>query len=179
MALYNRHNQGFRTWVSKVKDIAEKYNYAIDEPNVVISDVKNKLNNFFVEHWWSSIQSSSRFSKLELYKNIKKGFHFETYFDLAKDLKYRNTITKMRFSSHPLEIESGRYTKPKTPRSNRLCSRCKVIEDERHFILDCALYKEERHMLLFKTSNKKKPVFPTLTAEEKLFIYWHPRTPKY
>ena len=41
MALYNLHNQGFRTWVSKVKDIAEKYNFDIDEPTVVISDVKN------------------------------------------------------------------------------------------------------------------------------------------
>ena len=66
VALYNLHNQGFRTWVSKVKDIAEKYNYDIDEPTVVISDVKNKLNNFVVEHWWSRIQNSSRFTKLEL-----------------------------------------------------------------------------------------------------------------
>ena len=56
MALYNLHNHGSRTWVSKVKDIAEKYNFDIDEPTVIISDVENKLNNFFVEHWWSRIQ---------------------------------------------------------------------------------------------------------------------------
>ena len=169
MALYNLHNQGFRTWVSKVKDIAEKYNFDIDEPTVVISDVKYKLNNFFVEHWWSRIQNLSRFPKLELYKNIKNGFHFETYLDLVKDSRYRNAITKIRSSSHPLEIERGRYTKPQTPRSNRLCSRCKVIEDERHFILDCTLYKEERHIFLCKVSNKI-PMFPALTTEEK-FVY--------
>ena len=40
VALYYLHNQGFRTGVSKVKDIAEKYNFDIDEPTVVISDVK-------------------------------------------------------------------------------------------------------------------------------------------
>ena len=160
---------GYRTWVSKVKDIAEKYNFDIDEPTVVISDVKNKLNNFFVEHWWSRIQNLSRFPKLELYKNIKNGFHFETYLDLVKDSRYRNAITKIRSSSHPLEIERGRYTKPKTPRSNRLCSRCKVIEDERHFILDCTLYKKERHIFLCKVSNKN-PMFPALTTEEK-FVY--------
>ena len=61
MAPYNLHNQGFRTWVSKVKDLAEKYNFDIDEPTVVFSDNKNKLNNFFVEHWWSGIQNLSRF----------------------------------------------------------------------------------------------------------------------
>ena len=167
MALYNLHNQGFRTWVSKVKDIAEKYNVDIDEPTVVISDVNNKLNNFFMDHWWSRIQNLSRFPKLEWYKNIKHGFHFETYLDLVKDSRYRNARAKIRSSSHPLEIERGRYTKPKTPRSNRLCSRCKVIEDERHFILECTLYKVERHIFLCKVSNKN-PMFPALTTEEKL-----------
>ena len=139
MTLYNFYNQGFRTWVSNVKNIAEKYNCDTNEPTAVVSDVKNKLNNFFVEHWWSRIQNSSRFPNLELYKNIKNDFHFETYLDLIKDSRYGNAITKIRSSYHPLEIERGRYTKPKTPCSNRLCSRCKIIEDERHFILDCAL----------------------------------------
>ena len=119
-----------------------------------------------MEHWSSRIQNLSRFPKLELYQNIKNGFHFETYLDLVKDSRYRNAITKIRSSSHPLEIERGRYTKPKTPRSNRLCSRCKVIEDERHFILDCTLYKEERHIFLGEVSNKN-PMFPALTVEEK------------
>ena len=85
MALYNLHNQGLRAWVSKVKDIAEKYNFDIDEPTVVNSDGKDKLNTFFVEHWLSRIQNLSRFPKLELYKNIKNGFYFETYLDLLKD----------------------------------------------------------------------------------------------
>ena len=178
MALYSLHDQGFRTWVSKVKYIAEKYNFDIDEPTVVISDVKNKLSNFFVEHWWSRIQNLSRFPKLELQKNSKNGFHFETYLDLVKDSRYRNAITKIRCSSHPLEIERGGYTKPKTPRSNRLCSRCKVIEDERHFILDCTLYKEERHMFHCKVSNQNS-MFPALKQKKKMFIHWHLRTPKY
>ena len=79
--LSSLHNQGFRTWVSKVKDIAEIYNFDIDEPIVVISDVKNKLSKFFMEHWESRMQNLGGFPKLDMYKNIKNGFHFETYLD--------------------------------------------------------------------------------------------------
>ena len=39
-------------------------------------------------------------------------------------------ITKPRISSHHLQIERGRYTRPKTLRENRLCNTCRVIEDE-------------------------------------------------
>ena len=81
----------------------------------------------------------------------------------------------------PLKLNGAgipNHTKPKTPPSNRLCSRCKVIEDNKHFISDCTLYKEKRHMFLCKISNKN-PMFPALTTEEKLFIYWNLRTPKY
>ena len=83
-----------------------------------------------------------------------------------KDFRYRNAITKIRSSSHPLEIERGRYTKPKTPRSNRLCFKCKLIEDERHFVMNCILYEEERCMFFYKVT-RKEPMFSAMSTEEK------------
>ena len=57
----------------------------------------------------------------------------EPYLYLVKESKYRIEISRLRASSHVLEIERGRYTRPKTPITERLCPFCNVVEDEQHF----------------------------------------------
>ena len=49
-------------------------------------------------------------------------------------------ISKLRASSHILEIERGRYTKPKVPPHLRLYKLCNV-EDEEHFVTECVLIR--------------------------------------
>ena len=123
----------------------------------------------FVEDWRSRLRNSNRHPKLELYKELLSDFHFEPYLDLVREFKYRNALTKIRSSSHFLEMERGRHTKPKTPRNNRLCLNCKTIEDERHFVMECPLYRDERCVLLSKVSNNN-PTFSILSTQEK-FVY--------
>ena len=74
--------------------------------------------------------------------------------------------SKLRASSHTLEIEGGRYTKPKTDISQRLCPVCYTIEDEVHFLINCKLYEPERQRL-FLMINEKKQNFPSLNDVEK------------
>ena len=59
----------------------------------------------------------------------------EKYLDMVTDKRYRTAITRLRTSSHTLEIERGRYTIPRTPAADRLCCVCKVVEDEEHFLV--------------------------------------------
>ena len=57
----------------------------------------------------------------------------------------RSKLTKLRISAHPLEIETGRYSKPCIPKESRFCYFCKtVVENEVHLIYDCPIYKELR-----------------------------------
>ena len=42
--------------------------------------------------------------------------------------------TKLRASSHNLEIERGRYTRPITNLEERLCPVCHVVDNEIHFV---------------------------------------------
>ena len=60
--------------------------------------------------------------------------------------KFRFLIAKFRTSAHDLEIERGRYTKPKTPVTDRVCKMCDlfVTEDEYHFLMICPHYQKER-----------------------------------
>jgi hypothetical protein len=68
------------------------------------------------------------------------------------NINHSLALTKFRISAHNLAIETGRYTKPKTPVEQRLCIHCnkREIESEQHFLLVCPLYNTERVELMLK-----------------------------
>ena len=52
--------------------------------------------------------------------------------------KFRYAISRLRLSSHHLEIETGRYTRPFTPANQRFCAACPgKVGDEYHFLTEC------------------------------------------
>ena len=67
---------------------------------------------------------------------------------LCSKLQERRDFTKLRISCHQLKIETGRYSKPKTPIEDRLCTLCSmgVIENENHMLLECPLYEPDRKL---------------------------------
>ena len=75
--------------------------------------------------------------------------HFHGHWDRA----FRKILSQFRLSSHTLKIEVGRHCKPrKLPLEERTCSLCtlNVIEDEKHLLLHCPFYEEERSHLFCK-----------------------------
>ena len=59
--------------------------------------------------------------------------------------KCRFALSRLRTSSHRLEIESGRWARPlRKPIAERLCFFCNTSEDEYHFILECSVYNDLR-----------------------------------
>ena len=87
---------------------------------------------------------------------IKKRFGIETYLDEIKEQKYRIALSRLRTSSHILEIERGRHAKPKIPYDNRLCPKCNTVEDEKHFIIHCKMYEQERNEMFSRIRIKYK-----------------------
>jgi len=71
-------------------------------------------------------------------------------------------MTRLRVSTHTLEIETRRWHKPnKIPRNDRKYKRCNTLEDEFHFIIECAFYSSLRKQYIRK-------------------YYWnHPNIPKF
>ena len=65
----------------------------------------------------------------------------------------RRILSKFRSCNLPLAIETGRYTRPKTPVNDRVCQFCDmdVVEDETHFLIDCNFYSDLRYDLFRKT----------------------------
>ena len=82
--------------------------------------------------------------ELFFYKLFSK-FEHQLYLETINVTKLRITLSKLRLSSHRLEIEVGRWARPnRTPLDQRKCRVCDKVEDEFHFLLECGLYSQIR-----------------------------------
>ena len=83
--------------------------------------------------------------------------------------KHRVALSKLRASSHNLEIEWGRYTRPILSADKRLCPVCQVVDNEIHFVTKCCINENLRTEFW----NKIQTIdieFPLLSDEDK-FCY--------
>ena len=69
-------------------------------------------------------------------------FGSECYLKHISKPKFRIALSKLRASSHDLEVERGRYVRPKLDKNKRLCISYHVIKDEEHFVTDCVNNRE-------------------------------------
>ena len=143
------HKQGFKTLVSNVWEITNKYQLSIGtKTSSFRHTVKNHINEHFMNDLKTYVAIVAMNPILRTYNLFKPDFKFQTYLELVKDGHYRHELTKFRTSSHTLEIERGRHTN--TEVNERLCAYCERIDDEKHFILYCDVIDYERQCLFEK-----------------------------
>ena len=130
------HGHGFSTWVTKAYDLAQVDD--IDMSASVALTAKQfkslcseRTKYVFVENWHIDLHDEPLLRSYRLYKNE---FSSECYLDYINVPKFRISQSKIRPSSHDLEIERGRYTRSKTDPKQRLCAWCLEVEDDVHFI---------------------------------------------
>ena len=97
------------------------------------------------------------------------GFISERNLDLIPAVKHRIALTKLRTSSHNLEIEGRRYVRPRVSPEQRLCSTCHVIDDEIHFVTMCHINACECKSF-FQNMSFVDPHFTALDDKNK-FVY--------
>ena len=166
------HDLDFRTWVSSARELAKQYDIQLSDnfDDVKFKTIcKHRVQNVFASTWYSVICNQDKHPLLRTYKLIKSAYQMEPYLFLVQDVRYRNSITKLRASSHALQIERGRYTRPKTPVENRLCPVCKTVEDEEHFLLNCKINSNLRVDFTDKMGTRE-PMFNNLSDKEK-FVF--------
>jgi len=130
--------------------------------------LKSALYQIYDKSWWAQINSED--SKLRTYKTFKSSPFLENYI-LEFPMHARKEFTKLRISSHQLQIELGRYTRPrKTPVESRICKVCKgqAVETEEHFVMSCTLYSKPRKTFFAVLDSFTS--FKTLSSAEQ-FIF--------
>jgi hypothetical protein len=136
------------SWATQVKDILETHgfnyvwaNQGVENVNIFLKVLKQRVRDIYYQEWNGQINNSTRANTYKLFSDLD----FKMYLDTITIQKYRIALTKLRVSSHRLEIEVGRWHKPQPiPVNERKCKLCAKLEDEFHFILECPLYKQLR-----------------------------------
>ena len=95
--------------------------------SIFISLFKQRLSDNFIPNWHARLEDSSR---AICYKSFAI-FQFQPYPNKVNVYKYIQAFSRLRMSSHRLEVETGRWTKPnRIPINQRKCICCQVIEDD-------------------------------------------------
>ena len=171
---WNKHSSN--TWCGNFLSFLDTFNYTDIWENqnlsIKIPPITKLLQLKYEESLLSTLNSVHQ-KKLRTDQIFKKSFSLENYI-LMINLNTRRQFTKLRISSHPLHIETGRYSRPLIPPENRLCSICKngEVEDETHFLLNCHSYADLRTNLLthlseistYNLNSDNQNLFPLLMS---------------
>ena len=138
--LENLDNLGFSTWLSCVKTIANAYRIDLcncDYNTNFVESMKRDVISTYQRQWMHEINDSDKNPLLRTYKLFKNVYRMEPYLRFVKNYHHRIAMSRLRCSSHMLEIERGRHSNPVVPSHERLCPVCGVLENEIHFLLFC------------------------------------------
>lgn len=94
-------------------------NQGVGNQTLFLSIVKQRLHDNFLQNWHACLEDSSR---AIFYRSIAT-LGFQLYLDVVNHVtKYLIALSRLRLSSHRLEIEAGRWKKPEAvPFNNRVC----------------------------------------------------------
>ena len=98
-----------------------------------------------------NVKNENKHRKYRLYQNSVKT---EQYIKVSMSRRERRTIAILRSGALLIAIKTGRYSRPPTPVDDRLCDLCDmgVVENEKHFFLDCPVYSDLRYDLYYECS---------------------------
>ena len=143
-----------QNWALSVKHLLSRFGFmevwvaqGVGNEQAFLVEFKTRVNDIFMQDWHSRLEASTR----ARFYNTFAQFRYQNYLDNIDIEKFRTNLSKLRVSSHRLEVESGRWAKPNAILfENRKCKLCGVLEDEYHFVLECTLYAEIRKVYISK-----------------------------
>ena len=175
------------SWLGRVNNIKqllgipEYPQYWSDErvKRNIVHTFQSKFELFFKDEIGSENIGKDGFdhNKLRFYRTFKSCFKPEFYIENVQNRNQRAWLSRLRTSSHRLEVERGRYRG--IALGDRLCRYCpeKEIDDENHFLHNCSIFVNERENL-FTEMEMSLPGFKLLSETDKVKSMLCPATTK-
>ena len=107
--------------------------------------------------------------KMKAYCAFKTTFKIENQILSMKSIEQRTLLGKFRLSDHRLEVEVGRYHRPKKNPEEGICPSRNILEDEIHCLMACDIKREIREVL-FEQIERQNPLFRHMNTKDR-FIY--------
>lgn len=176
----NLDSTGIYTWYSYAMDIIKETNIDTDrlycrnnnKINLNRNYIKQSIKNYYENLINEKISSIDESSKLFLYKHLKPNENPQNYL-FTLNSEYRTLIAKLRMSDHNLMIERGRHLK--LAREERLCTLCNLVDDEKHFLLECK-YNSDIRSLFLDFIIEENSEFRDLSLQDKTLHILNPST---
>ena len=136
-------------WASSIKNIFTEIGRPdiwLFQQNVQSKSLSSLTKRILVEQFKQEWRSNCTKSvKAFTYFCYKHNFEMEKYYFTVPRKVYL-PLFKLRTSNHKLPVETGRWTRPKTARHQRICPLCisRDIGDEYHYICKCPYFAAER-----------------------------------
>ena len=137
-------------WRNQLNKITQTYT-----DSSINKTISTRMKDIFSQNALAFINKdkNKNCGKMDFLSQIKDIYAFEPYLNIKND-NHRKSLTKLRLSSHKLEIEVGRWNKVK--REERVCKFCQLgkVENESHFLFECPKYTLKR-ITLYQFINEK------------------------
>ena len=167
-----------RSWERKMLNFIDTHNLGdlmlTESPNKAscVTAARDILNEIDSDKWYQKLMSEGNAengNKLRTYRCYKYVLRTEYYVQFNMSRGHRRVLAKFRSCNLPLAIETGRYTRPKTPVHERVCKYCNSnsVEDETHFLVDCDFYSDLRYNL-FQSAQIINETFKYYDSLDKL-----------
>ena len=147
-------HDGHDNWADRDNSLFVKFNVpCADLDSIIPNNFYNFLSNFrenrnrkFMIDWLRELNGLSPNCKLRTNHIFKTDFCIEPHLLCIQNKKHQWAMTRLRVSSHKLQIEAGRHSLPTVPIGDRLCTYCEqnVIDDENNFMMTCNFHDAER-----------------------------------
>ena len=95
----------------------------------------------------------------------------EKYLSEVKCIKKQVAITKFNLFDHKLEIDIGRYHRPKKKPEERVCHVCNTTEDEVHCLMTCKFNESLRSQFFQEITKRLQHGMNSKWMLEKRFIF--------
>lgn len=154
-------------WASEIESIYNDLNMSYIFENQIVCDLQNADKRLFElcnTEWKVEVNDKP---KLRTYVTFKNNIGVEEYVTSNISRKNRSMMAQLRCGTLKLKIEVGRYHR--IPVEQRLCEMCNCnqVEDEKHFLFRCELYKDIRNSW-YEKIERENSEFKNLDVNEKL-----------
>ena len=163
------------TWYNEVKSIMDicemmdlfQNNYTNGlSAKFVCSQAETMLLRKHKEQWTLDVDGMP---KLRTFKLLDSCYEVQPYVKANITRQQRSVLARMRCGTYSLEIEKGRYRG--IPAVRRFCKMCRdnqTVEDEKHFLIHCPSYSEERNTFFIDFQLRNNTDFSNMNDTEIL-----------
>lgn len=157
--LFDLAMEGHDTWSGRVLKLIKDFtgNDIHDFDKIQTQHIINNSREFryqdYINKFFQDINNANMYPKLRFYRELKTTYCIEPYILDTLNKNSQRALFRLRASSHQLEVERGRHTRPFTPLHLRICKYCdeNAVDDEFHFLFKCTFHNLDRHNMLERT----------------------------